>query len=65
MTETPLTLILEIDAHGDHVSGRVCGPAGAGRDFVGRIGLMCAIDALVAADAAAASPTIAIQEEPE
>jgi len=51
MTETSLTLILEIHADGDHLAGHVTGPVGARREFVGRIGLMCAIDTLVAEDA--------------
>jgi hypothetical protein len=48
MNETSLTLILEVEAHGDHIAGCVTGPVGTRRAFVGRIGLMCAIDTLVA-----------------
>lgn len=51
MNEPHLTLTLEIEATGDHLAGRVTGQTGSRREFVGRIGLMCAIDAFVAEDA--------------
>ena len=44
------TLTLELLAVGDGLSGRALSPDGAIREFSGRIGLMRAIDELLAAD---------------
>ncbi len=58
MNETSITLILQIaaDGDGDHLAGHVATAAGTRRGFVGRIGLMCAIDDLVTAAARADAP---------
>jgi hypothetical protein len=50
------TVILELLAVGDGLSGRVLGADGAAREFSGRIGLMRAIDELVEAGAGQGRP---------
>ena len=49
MNETPLTLTLELRVTGDQLAGTASDADGRRREFLGRLGLMCAIDALVAA----------------
>lgn len=50
------TLTLELLLEGDGLSGRARSDDGAGRDFNGRIGLMHAIDELLAQTGAADAP---------
>lgn len=47
MNEKPLTLTVYIRPAGEHLAGCVLA-GGRSLDFAGRIGLICAIDALVA-----------------
>jgi len=55
------TLTLELVAEGDGLSGRALSDAGAAREFNGRIGLMHAIDELLAE----ASPGTASEPSPQ
>jgi hypothetical protein len=49
MHGTPITLTVEVHVSGDFLSGRARDATGRWREFSGRLGLMGAIDALVAA----------------
>jgi hypothetical protein len=48
MKPSPITIRLELRAQDDSFAGRATTASGQGRDFTGWLGLMGAIDALIA-----------------
>ena len=49
---------LELDLNDDSLTGRASDDTGAAREFVGWLGLVAAIDALLVADATSASTEV-------
>lgn len=47
MDDEPVVIRLELRLAGDSVTGRASGDGGVAHDFVGRLGLLAAIDALL------------------
>jgi hypothetical protein len=47
MEGTHMSITLEVDVDGDHLTGSLRDRAGADRDFCGWVGLVAALDALL------------------